>query len=167
MLPNFKTMRDILPKSFDKWLSETFTPKKVIFSGPATIVIFEDGTKVVCKCHKNDRARYSKDRGYLLCILKRFAMVTGVSFQQLYSCFMPSGLTANVEKEIAGDVYWEGYKEGNTRGYEQGYKHGYEDGRQQGRYDAEDVRDDKDDDSDICELPWLACLMSEASDIKD
>ena len=151
MLPNFKTMRDILPKSFDKWLSETFTPKKVIFSGPATIVIFEDGVKVVCKCHKNDQSLYSKDRGYFLCILKRFAMEMDIPFGQLYSCFMPKGLTATVEKEMThrsiSDTFGamtdeqkdhveylvqRSRKEGLTDGYEQGYDDGYKKGNTSG-----------------------------------
>lgn len=60
-----------------------FTPKKVVFSGPATIVIFEDGVKVVCKCREN---------GYFLCIIKRLARETGLSFHKLCSFIMPKDM---------------------------------------------------------------------------
>lgn len=42
---------------------------KVIFNGPATIVIWTDGTKTVVKCMEGDA--YSKEAGFALCVLKR------------------------------------------------------------------------------------------------
>ena len=44
-------------------------PSKVIFNSPATIVIFNDGTKIVSKCDKEDK--FSKETGFLMCMLKR------------------------------------------------------------------------------------------------
>lgn len=44
--------------------------KKVIFHDPATIICWADGTKTVVKCHKDDI--YDKDKGFLLCICKKF-----------------------------------------------------------------------------------------------
>ena len=43
--------------------------KRVIFSDPATIVIFRDGAKEVVKCTKNDT--YNPTTGLALCIMKR------------------------------------------------------------------------------------------------
>ena len=44
-------------------------PSKVIFNPPATIVIFNDGTKIISKCDKEDK--FSKETGFLMCMLKR------------------------------------------------------------------------------------------------
>lgn len=44
--------------------------KKVIFNDPATIVIWEDDTKTVAKCHGDDV--YDKTTGLLICIAKRY-----------------------------------------------------------------------------------------------
>ena len=46
-----------------------FCVKKVIFNGPATIVIWGDGTKTVVKCKDGDS--YSKWAGFAMCIAKR------------------------------------------------------------------------------------------------
>lgn len=46
-----------------------FRVKKVIFNGPATIVIWGDGTKTVVKCADGDS--YSKWAGFAMCIAKR------------------------------------------------------------------------------------------------
>lgn len=44
-------------------------PSKVIFNPPATIVIFNDGTKIISKCNKEDK--FSKETGFLICMLKK------------------------------------------------------------------------------------------------
>lgn len=43
--------------------------KKVVFSGPATIMFFEDGTKTVVKCDEYDI--FDAEKGITLCLLKR------------------------------------------------------------------------------------------------
>ena len=43
--------------------------KDVIFSPPATIVLWEDGTKTVVKCQNNET--YSKEVGLAMCICKK------------------------------------------------------------------------------------------------
>lgn len=43
--------------------------KKVIFNDPATIVLWDDGTKTVVKCQDGDE--YSKEQGLALCIAKK------------------------------------------------------------------------------------------------
>lgn len=45
------------------------SPSQVIFNPPATIVIFNDGTKIISKCDKEDK--FSKETGFLMCMLKR------------------------------------------------------------------------------------------------
>lgn len=44
--------------------------KKVIFHDPATIVLWEDGTKSVVKCQEGDT--YSKEIGLAMCMLKKY-----------------------------------------------------------------------------------------------
>ena len=55
-------------------MSITFTVrqniKKVIFNGPATIVIWEDGSKTVVKCMEGDTFNY--EAGLALCISKKY-----------------------------------------------------------------------------------------------
>ena len=44
--------------------------KDVIFSPPATIVLWADGTKTVVKCQENE-GEYSKEVGLAMCICKK------------------------------------------------------------------------------------------------
>ncbi len=46
-----------------------FKIKEVIFNDPATIVYWEDGTKTVVKCGKDDI--YNKETGLALCFMKK------------------------------------------------------------------------------------------------
>lgn len=46
-----------------------FEIKKVIYSDPATIVLWTDGTKTVVKCQENDV--YDEQTGLLMCIAKK------------------------------------------------------------------------------------------------
>lgn len=46
-----------------------FTPKKIIFNKPATIVFWEDGTKTVVKCSEDDK--YSEYFGFLAALAKK------------------------------------------------------------------------------------------------
>ena len=47
----------------------SFSIKKVIFSPPATIIIWSDDTKTVVKCGPNDY--YDPEKGLALCFMKR------------------------------------------------------------------------------------------------
>lgn len=49
--------------------SYRFQPKKIIFNGPATIVLWEDGTKTVVKCQDGDT--FDKEKGIALCFMKK------------------------------------------------------------------------------------------------
>lgn len=44
-------------------------PKKVIFSGPATTILWKDGTKTTVKCQEDDE--WSPDTGIAMCYLKK------------------------------------------------------------------------------------------------
>ena len=57
---------------FSKYIpAPTFGIEKVIFNDPATIVLWEDGTKTVVKCQGNDK--YSKETGLALCFVKKIS----------------------------------------------------------------------------------------------
>lgn len=63
------------------YLDKEFYPKqaqitRVIYSNPATIVFWSDGTKTVCKCHKDDV--YSPEAGLIICILKKISTPSAV-----------------------------------------------------------------------------------------
>ena len=46
-----------------------FTPKKVHFSNPATVVEWEDGTKTIVKCGYEDT--YDQEKGLAMCFIKK------------------------------------------------------------------------------------------------
>ena len=45
------------------------TPKKIIFSGPATTILWKDGTKTTVKCQNGDE--WTPDVGIAMCYLKK------------------------------------------------------------------------------------------------
>ena len=45
------------------------TARKVVFNPPATVVLWEDGTKTVVKCDKDDR--FDEMKGLALCYMKK------------------------------------------------------------------------------------------------
>lgn len=45
------------------------TITKVIYNPPATIIIWNDGTKTMAKCDNEDT--YSKEVGFMLCVMKK------------------------------------------------------------------------------------------------
>lgn len=51
--------------------------KKVIYNGPATIILWDDGIKTVVKCKEGDP--YSHEAGFALAVLKR---LTGNNFHR-------------------------------------------------------------------------------------
>lgn len=55
---------------FDEFINPYFPSiDKVIFNGPATIVMWSDKTKTVVKCQEGDE--YSKQTGLLMCVFKK------------------------------------------------------------------------------------------------
>lgn len=56
---------------------KSLTIKKVIYNGPATIILWDDRTKTVVKCKEGDS--YSPEAGFALAVLKR---LTGNNFHR-------------------------------------------------------------------------------------
>jgi hypothetical protein len=56
-------------ESRNEFMIKRASIKRVIYSPPATIVFWNDGTKTVVKCDPNDT--YDKEKGLLLCMVKR------------------------------------------------------------------------------------------------
>lgn len=73
-----------------------FCVNKVIFNGPATIVIWGDGTKTVVKCADGDS--YSKWAGFAMCIAKR---LYGEDFHHQFRNFC--GVEDDIPKKNTGD----------------------------------------------------------------
>lgn len=69
-LPNeaYETLMDRLRAARDD-SSNNVRIRKVIFSGPATIVFWNDGDKTVVKCTKGDHLNY--EMGIAMCTLKK------------------------------------------------------------------------------------------------
>lgn len=74
--PNNLALKKI-GEAYEKWLREEEAPKptmsdhikKVVFNDPATIVIWEDGTKTVVKCQ--DGEHYDPEKGLAMAIAKK------------------------------------------------------------------------------------------------
>ena len=62
--------------------------KQVIFNGPATIVIWLDGSKTVVKCAEGDG--YSKFSGLAIAICKH---IYGPNFKKVFNYFIPKEKT--------------------------------------------------------------------------
>ena len=60
--------------------------KNVIFNDPATVVIWDDGSKTVVKCQPGDT--YSKETGLALCIAKKFLGNKG-NFNDVFKKWIP------------------------------------------------------------------------------
>ena len=61
-----------------KFRLKTYDIKRVIFSNPATIIIWKDGTKTIVKCHEGDT--YDALKGVALCYMKK---VCGSKFHKI------------------------------------------------------------------------------------
>lgn len=55
--------------AYTLYINDCFAIKKVIFNDPATIVLWEDGTKTVVKCGKDDT--FDEEKGLALCFMKK------------------------------------------------------------------------------------------------
>ena len=69
------SMGDFITKYLLEDNSE-FAISKVIYNNPVTIVMWDDGTKTVCKCAPGDV--YSKETGLTICILKKIIGATNL-----------------------------------------------------------------------------------------
>lgn len=64
--------------------------KKVIFNDPATIVIWDDGTKTIVKCQPGDT--YDKEKGLALCISKKYFGNKG-NFNEVFKKWIPEEIS--------------------------------------------------------------------------
>lgn len=69
--------------------------KNVIFNDPATVVMWEDGTKTVVKCQPGDT--YSKETGLALCIAKKYLGNKG-NFNEVFKKWIPEEVEIPVEE---------------------------------------------------------------------
>lgn len=69
--------------------------KNVIFNDPATIVVWNDGTKTVVKCQPNDI--YDPEKGMAMAITKKYLGNKG-NFNDVFKKWLPK------EKEETGDI---------------------------------------------------------------
>ena len=66
--------------------------KDVIFNNPATVVIWEDGTKTVVKCQEGDT--YNEELGLAMCISKKFFGNKG-NFNEVFKKWIPENPIEN------------------------------------------------------------------------
>lgn len=71
MLKDILVAKDLasLSFAFNDTVFIKVKPVKVIFNNPATIVVWDDGTKTIVKKQKGDR--YDKEKGLALCYMKK------------------------------------------------------------------------------------------------
>lgn len=84
-----------------------FDIEKVIYNGPATIVLWKDGTKTVVKCRKGDDFDFEK--GLLLCIAKKAYGNTG-KFNDVIRKHVPTEIFSNLKEYLMSTF---GGKNGN------------------------------------------------------
>ena len=73
---HIESIDDSILKAYKCYLNYNFgvrgaslSPKKIIFNGPATIVMWTDGTKTVVKQSKLDN--YDYEKGFAMCVVKK------------------------------------------------------------------------------------------------
>lgn len=69
--------------------------KNVIFNYPATIVVWNDGTKTVVKCQPDDA--YNRETGLAMCIAKKFLGNKG-NFNEVFKKWIPEYNEISTEK---------------------------------------------------------------------
>lgn len=62
--------------------------KDVIFSDPATIVLWKDGTKTVVKCQKDKGDTYNPELGLAMCIIKKMCGNKG-NYNDVFNKWLP------------------------------------------------------------------------------
>lgn len=75
--------------------------KNVIFNDPATVVIWDDGSKTVVKCQPGDT--YSKETGLALCIAKKYLGNKG-NFNEVFKKWIPEEVEPVEETEPVAEV---------------------------------------------------------------
>lgn len=81
------------------------TPKKVIFSGPATTILWKDGTKTTVKCQDEDV--WADDVGIAMCYLKKMLGNKG-NFNNIFRKAMKVAEVQTKKEELAASTTIEG-----------------------------------------------------------
>ena len=81
------------------------TPKKVIFSGPATTILWKDGTKTTVKC--SDEDVWADDVGIAMCYLKKMLGNKG-NFNNIFRQAMKVAEVQTKKEELASSTAIEG-----------------------------------------------------------
>lgn len=74
--------------------------KEIIYSNPATIVFWSDGSRTVVRCSDTDT--YSEEVGLVMCILKK--QLGTKRFKQLLSSWVPVSTSLTAQKITLSDV---------------------------------------------------------------
>lgn len=88
--------------------NSAFEIKDVIFNDPATIVLWEDGTKTVVKCQPGDI--YEEEVGLALCIAKK-ALGNQSNFNNVFKKWVPAEkslpdtVTIGIDNNVLDDPY--------------------------------------------------------------
>ena len=85
-MPSFEGyFRDVF-SMYPKTTEKKDPIKKVIFNDPATIVMWDDGTKTVVKCQPGDT--YDAEKGLAMCIAKKYLGNKG-NFNEVFKKWVP------------------------------------------------------------------------------
>ena len=96
----------------DWWSTAPRAPKQVIYNDPATIVLWDDGSKTVVKCHPDDV--YDPEKGFLLCCAKKLMGNKGRYNDEMrkHGAVRPSVLRrTDAAAKLIADALWEEAKE--------------------------------------------------------
>lgn len=86
--------------------------KEIIYNEPATIVLWSDKTKTVCKCHPDDT--YSKESGLAMCICKK--LMGNKEFKETFEYWLPEQESLLGDKVTLKDVMYKAKKNKKSRG---------------------------------------------------
>ena len=98
-----KGLKTMQIKKDGKWYD--LAPKKVIFSGPATTIIWKDGTKTTVKCQSEDV--WSDDVGIAMCYLKKMLGNKG-NYNNIFRQAMKVAEVQTKKEELATSTTIEG-----------------------------------------------------------
>lgn len=105
---NFERLKAVAQNREDNTMNIKI--ERVIFSNPATIVIWKDGTKTVAKCRKGDT--YSKEAGLAICYMKKI-MGSRKKFLKVMKKWIPEENQELSPLKKAADMAVEAMKRGD------------------------------------------------------
>lgn len=99
----FEYLREDARATNEAYMRQYHTIKKVIFSGPATIVIWMDGTKTIVKCMEGDI--YDQEKALMMCIMERLLGGSKMEVKRFFKKWIPEDsndveLDFDIEKTV-------------------------------------------------------------------